>query len=117
MPVDINVDDGEDINVICHAKPLYEGNGQIVGYLGSLSDISELKSVQLQLEQLALYDPLTKLANRHLFRNRLEKALKHAEREGSMIALLFLDTNFTMVKKKKQLGASIDPKKLISTGQ
>ncbi|HBO91758.1 MAG TPA: hypothetical protein DD667_00665, partial [Gammaproteobacteria bacterium] len=84
-------DDGEDINVICHAKPLYEGNGQIVGYLGSLSDISELKSVQLQLEQLALYDPLTKLANRHLFRNRLEKALKHAEREGSMIALLFLD--------------------------
>ena len=84
-------DDGEDVNVICHAKPLYEGNGQIVGYLGSLSDISELKSVQLQLEQLALYDPLTKLANRHLFRNRLEKAIKHAEREASMIALLFLD--------------------------
>lgn len=84
-------DDGEDVNVICYAKPLYEGNGQIVGYLGSLSDISELKSVQLQLEQLALYDPLTKLANRHLFRNRLEKAIKHAEREDSLIALLFLD--------------------------
>ncbi|AUM11258.1 bifunctional diguanylate cyclase/phosphodiesterase [Ketobacter alkanivorans] len=84
-------DDGEDVNVICHAKPLYEGNGEITGYLGSLSDISELKSVQLQLEQLALYDPLTKLANRHLFRNRLEKAIKHAEREGAMIALLFLD--------------------------
>lgn len=84
-------DDGEDVNVICHAKPLYEGNGQISGYLGSLSDISELKSVQHQLEQLALYDPLTKLANRHLFRNRLEKAIKHAEREDSMIALLFLD--------------------------
>lgn len=84
-------DDGEDINVICHAKPLYEGNGHIVGYLGSLSDISELKSVQLQLEQLALYDPLTKLANRHLFRNRLEKAIKNSEREGCMIALLFLD--------------------------
>ncbi|MDY6919833.1 MAG: EAL domain-containing protein [Pseudomonadota bacterium] len=84
-------DDGEDVNVICQAKPLYEGNGRIVGYLGSLSDISELKSVQLQLEQLALYDPLTKLANRHLFRNRLEKAIKHAEREDSMLALFFLD--------------------------
>ncbi len=84
-------DDGEDINVICHAKPLHEGNGRITGYLGSLSDISELKSVQLQLEQLALYDPLTKLANRHLFRNRLEKAIKNADRQECMIALLFLD--------------------------
>ena len=84
-------DDGEHENVIRYAKPLYEGNGQIIRYLGSLSDISELKSVQLQLEQLALYDPLTKLANRHLFRNRLEKAIKHAEREDSLIALLFLD--------------------------
>ncbi|MGB3622630.1 MAG: EAL domain-containing protein [Ketobacter sp.] len=84
-------DDGEDVNVICHAKPLYEGSGNIIGYLGSLSDISELKSVQLQLEQLALYDPLTKLANRYLFRNRLEKALKHSEREKTKLALLFLD--------------------------
>jgi diguanylate cyclase (GGDEF)-like protein/PAS domain S-box-containing protein len=84
-------DDGEDINVICQAKPLYESNGEISGYLGSLSDISELKSVQLQLEQLALYDPLTRLANRHLFRNRLEKAIKHSEREGGKLALLFLD--------------------------
>jgi len=84
-------DDGADVNVICHAKPLYESNGQINGYLGSLSDITELKSVQLKLEQLALYDPLTKLANRHLFRNRLEKAIKNAQRQNCKIALLFLD--------------------------
>lgn len=84
-------DDGEDVNVICHAKPLTDANGEITGFLGSLSDISELKSVQLQLEQLALYDPLTKLANRHLFRNRLEKAIRQSQREKTSLALLFLD--------------------------
>ena len=84
-------DDGEDVNVICHAKPLTDANGEITGFLGSLSDISELKSVQLQLEQLALYDPLTKLANRNLFRNRLEKAIRQSQREKTSLALLFLD--------------------------
>ncbi len=84
-------DDGEDVNVICNAKPLYDASDKITGYLGSLSDISELKSVQSQLEQLALYDPLTKLANRHLFRNRLEKAIKQSEREKNSLAILFLD--------------------------
>lgn len=84
-------DDGTEVNVICHAKPLYDSAGIVIGYLGSMSDISELKSVQLQLEQLALYDPLTKLANRHLFRNRLEKAIKNCGRTQSKLAILFLD--------------------------
>ncbi|MCG8535757.1 MAG: EAL domain-containing protein [Pseudomonadales bacterium] len=84
-------DDGEDVNVICHSKPLLDADNNVTGFLGSVSDISELKSVQLQLEQLALYDPLTKLANRHLFRNRLEKAIKQCERDHTNLALLFLD--------------------------
>ena len=84
-------DDGTEVNVICHAKPLFDTEGLVSGYLGSLSDISELKSVQSQLEQLALYDPLTKLANRHLFRNRLEKAIRNCGRTQQKLAILFLD--------------------------
>lgn len=84
-------DDGAEVNVICHAKPLFDSEGEVNGYLGSLSDISELKSVQSQLEQLALYDPLTKLANRHLFRNRLEKAIRNCRRSEQKLAILFLD--------------------------
>lgn len=84
-------DDGAEVNVICHAKPLFDPDGMVTGYLGSLSDISELKSVQSQLEQLALYDPLTKLANRHLFRNRLEKAIRNCGRSQLKLAILFLD--------------------------
>ncbi|MEZ5511117.1 MAG: EAL domain-containing protein [Gammaproteobacteria bacterium] len=84
-------DDGTEVNVICHAKPLFDADGVVNGYLGSLSDITELKSVQSQLEQLALYDPLTKLANRHLFRNRLEKAIRNCHRTQQKLAILFLD--------------------------
>lgn len=82
---------GEEVNVICQAKPMIATDGSIKGYLGSVADITELKSVQFQLEQLALYDSLTKLANRHLFRNRLEKAIRNAKRTHKKLAVLFLD--------------------------
>jgi diguanylate cyclase (GGDEF)-like protein len=43
------------------------------------------------MENLAFYDPLTGLANRRLFKNRLAKAVKSVQRADSSIALLFLD--------------------------
>ncbi|OUS31258.1 hypothetical protein A9Q99_04480 [Gammaproteobacteria bacterium 45_16_T64] len=81
---------GETTTILCHAKPLTL-NDECTGFLGSISDMSELKSAQSQLEQMALYDPLTKLSNRHLFRNRLEKAIKQSQRSHHKLALLFLD--------------------------
>lgn len=65
--------------------------GNLIGFLGSLSDISELKKAQIQMENLAFYDPLTGLSNRRLFKNRLEKSVKSVQRTDSSIALLFLD--------------------------
>jgi len=70
---------------------LHDRSGELQGYLGVISDISELKAAQLQMETLAFYDPLTGLANRRLFRNRLEKAVKTVLRSGSSMALMFLD--------------------------
>jgi PAS domain S-box-containing protein len=59
--------------------------------LGSASDISELKKAQIQMANLAFYDPLTGLANRRLFKNRLAKTLRGVQRTDSSMALLFLD--------------------------
>jgi predicted signal transduction protein with EAL and GGDEF domain len=47
----------------------------IGGFALSFHDVSERKALEEQLRQLAFHDPLTLLANRSLFRNRVEHAL------------------------------------------
>jgi diguanylate cyclase (GGDEF)-like protein/PAS domain S-box-containing protein len=53
---------------------------------------SRLRSEQRMRHQ-ALHDPLTRLANRALCRDRLEHALAHAERAGSHAAVLYVDVD------------------------
>ena len=61
------------------------------GVVANFRDLTELKSVQTELHRLAFYDPLTGLANRQLFKDRLEHSVKHCKRRGQQAALLFLD--------------------------
>jgi diguanylate cyclase (GGDEF)-like protein len=57
-----------------------------------LSDkVAELGSRERQLEHLALHDPLTNLANRKLFQDRLEHALAKRIRVPSPLGVLFID--------------------------
>jgi diguanylate cyclase (GGDEF)-like protein len=49
------------------------------------------KRAEEKLTYLALYDPLTGVANRALFYDRLERALARAARSGNVVAVLFLD--------------------------
>jgi diguanylate cyclase (GGDEF)-like protein/PAS domain S-box-containing protein len=53
---------------------------------------ARLRSEQRMRHQ-ALHDPLTRLANRALCRDRLEHALAHAERSGSSAAVLYVDVD------------------------
>ncbi|WP_101757063.1 EAL domain-containing protein [Oceanicoccus sp. KOV_DT_Chl] len=62
-----------------------------IGYLGTITDISDIKNAQVQLEQMAFYDTLTGLANRRLFRNRLEYVTNNINREGNKLGLILLD--------------------------
>ena len=52
-------------------------------------DVSERKELEEQLTAQALHDPLTGLANRRLFADRVEQAL--AERGAEDVVVLFLD--------------------------
>lgn len=76
---------------IIEAGALHDADGNVCGFMGAVSDITDLKNAQIQMENLAYYDPLTGLANRRLFRSRLDKALLQARRDGTALALLFLD--------------------------
>ncbi|MEW5836719.1 MAG: diguanylate cyclase [Pseudomonadota bacterium] len=51
----------------------------------------ERKQIQAQLNHMALYDHLTDLPNRTLFRDRLATALSLARREVGRVAMLYLD--------------------------
>ena len=67
-------------------------------FLAKPVDSSELRlrvrntlAAKAYLDQLAFYDPLTKLPNRHLFMERLEWSLKAARRNGEKLALLNIE--------------------------
>ncbi len=51
----------------------------------------ELLNSEAHLDYLAHHDPLTKLANRLLFHDRLEHSLARAKRMKSRLAILFID--------------------------
>jgi diguanylate cyclase (GGDEF)-like protein len=67
---------------------LLEVMAQIGRHLGR---VVERIRAQEQIAHQATHDALTGLANRLLFRDRLELALARAERRGSFAALLFVD--------------------------
>lgn len=55
------------------------------------TDVSDLKQREHQIEHLAHHDALTGLANRTLFRNKLESALAAARQNGSTVAVMCID--------------------------
>jgi diguanylate cyclase (GGDEF)-like protein/PAS domain S-box-containing protein len=66
-------------------------NGQITNYIHVFMDITCLNKTNNYLSFLAYHDPLTKLPNRLLVTDRVTHALQNSAREGSKIAVLFLD--------------------------
>ncbi|HFQ91412.1 MAG TPA: diguanylate cyclase, partial [Chromatiales bacterium] len=66
--------------------------------MGTVQDISMIKSAEQKIFAMAYYDELTGLANRGHFREYLSKQIKHARRKGSSLALLYIDLdNFKTV--------------------
>ena len=65
--------------------------GQVLNYIGIFSDISEAKAATQQIEFLAHYDPLTRLANRRLLEQRVDYLIALAARNMKQLALLFID--------------------------
>jgi diguanylate cyclase (GGDEF)-like protein/PAS domain S-box-containing protein len=63
----------------------------VKGLALNLRDVTERKALEDQLRQLAFHDPLTLLANRSLFRNRVEHALALSRRTRDRLAVLMID--------------------------
>ena len=61
------------------------------GLVLNMRDVSERRVLEAQLVHQAFHDPLTLLANRALFRDRVAHALRRGPGERSDVAVLFLD--------------------------
>jgi diguanylate cyclase (GGDEF)-like protein/PAS domain S-box-containing protein len=68
-----------------------ESEPAIGGRLLNLRDMTDRKGMEEQLKRMALHDSLTLLANRSLFRDRVEHAVAVSRRNGRGIAVIFVD--------------------------
>lgn len=66
-------------------------DGVVVGAILTFIDITERKQMEDQVRQLAFHDPLTKLPNRRLVKDRLAQAMAASKRKGCHGTLMFLD--------------------------
>jgi len=83
--------DGGDIWVEAHARPLHDEAGNFRGMSGTLTNITARHELEQRLLGQAFHDELTGLANRALFRDRVEHALARRLSERQLVGLLFLD--------------------------
>jgi diguanylate cyclase (GGDEF)-like protein/PAS domain S-box-containing protein len=81
--------DGTEFSADIALGPLKGGARS--GVVAVIRDITERRRFEIMLEHQALHDPLTGLANRTLFLDRLKQAIESARRERGHIALVMID--------------------------
>ncbi|MGH3443184.1 MAG: putative bifunctional diguanylate cyclase/phosphodiesterase [Nitriliruptorales bacterium] len=71
------------------ASPVAEDD--VAGSVVVIRDVTEHKRLESEIRYRAFHDPLTRLANRSLFQDRVGHALERAQRARSAIAVCFVD--------------------------
>lgn len=82
--------DGLVRNLDCHGRFIYDSDGNQLKMIGAAQDVTEQRRAEDQLNFLAMHDPLTGLANRSLFLQRLKDSLERPG-EGTRVAVLYCD--------------------------
>lgn len=82
---------GARITVLLSIAPLFNAQGEIDGFLGVASDITQRTLAAEEIRRMAHYDLLTHLPNRQLYHDRMQVALRQARRENGHLALMLID--------------------------
>lgn len=83
--------DGEYIAIEVSAAPMRSAQGEIVGVVMVLQDVSHARNLTRQLSYQASHDALTGLYNRHMFEDYLKVSLVNVQEEDRHHALLYID--------------------------
>ena len=100
--------DGGRIDVEVASRDLRD-DPTIRGVVLTLRDVTAQRKLQQELTHRAFHDPLTGLANRVLFRDRVEQALTGTSRNGEVAGVLLIDLDdFKLVNDTMGHGAGDD---------
>ncbi len=83
--------DGEIYPAMLTIVSVRNAEGEITHYIGTQEDISLNKLNEERIRHLAFHDPLTGLANRVLFADRIMTSIQRGKRESRQLALIVLD--------------------------
>ncbi len=95
--VELQRKDGLRIDALVTATLRQEKNGEVIGFQGSVRDITDRKQAAaerlhtIKLEQLAITDPLTKIYNRRFFYEVAETEVTHAKQNRALFAIIIFD--------------------------
>ena len=82
---------GEMLTLAWHFTAIHDEHGRALATVCSGVDLTDRRRAEQQVAHLAYHDPLTDLPNRALLEEHLELALARSKRQGTAVALLYLD--------------------------
>jgi diguanylate cyclase (GGDEF)-like protein/PAS domain S-box-containing protein len=82
---------GDRIWISENARAVYDDEGTLLFYEGTVEDVTETKLNQEKLEYLANHDAVTGLPNRLLMNDRLRQMMLQAQRNHSVVAVALID--------------------------
>lgn len=82
---------GEEYPAWLSIAAVTASDGKVTNYVAAQTDISHRKAAEKQIMELAYYDSLTKLGNRRLLLDELQRALNVSSNTSHYGAILFID--------------------------
>jgi diguanylate cyclase (GGDEF)-like protein/PAS domain S-box-containing protein len=84
---------GTKLYLAIDAGPIYDEDGRLLAVVETLRDMTDQRTAQTALEQLAARDGLTGIANRRSFDERLNNEWKSERRDSRTLSLLMIDVD------------------------
>ncbi|MDE2370251.1 MAG: EAL domain-containing protein [Burkholderiales bacterium] len=91
VPLTIRRGDGSSIHVLLNSFVETAGDGTVADSICVMSDITKQIEDQALISKQANFDLITGLPNRYMLLDGLRSALAAADRDGSRVAVVFLD--------------------------